>query len=233
VATGLLGAEDGAGAEQPTATEALRDALGQQALPEASAGAFGVPQEILDAQLRVELGLPAPAAVSAAGDLELLGLEQVWERNRKPAMRAALQRWLANDTTFALATEDDTFRLLDAAVGTGIHFVIAGHTHLRRAIRRKGLGSFYLNTGTWIRLIQIPPEVLADEKRFDEVFDLLSVDSLDALDNAFIPGSPPVKLVRHQPTVGKVWVESSETRGALFEATESGSLSLIANSAFP
>ena len=97
-------------------------------------------------------------------------------------LREALEN-LDRDRSFDIATDDDTSRWLDDLVGADVDFLVAGHTHLERALqRRKGQG-FYFNSGTWARLIRITPEVRADPTQFEKVFNILKGGEMGALDD--------------------------------------------------
>jgi hypothetical protein len=127
-----------------------------------------------------------PEALTDAGATETLGLPSYFYQTEvekvapEEALRQALQEWMAGDDTFGLTTQDETFRELDKRVGSGIDFLIAGHTHLPRAIRRKP--GFYYNSGTWIRLIYLTEKLTATSEAFEPVYRALTAGSMDALD---------------------------------------------------
>jgi UDP-2,3-diacylglucosamine pyrophosphatase LpxH len=115
-------------------------------------------------------------------------------------LREALEN-LDRDRSFDIATADDTYRWLDDLVGSDIDFLVAGHTHLERALqRRKGQG-FYFNSGTWARLIRITPEVRGDPAKFEKVFNLLKGGEMGALDNQ--PG-----LVTKRCSIVSIYVDN-------------------------
>ena len=111
-----------------------------------------------------------------------LFMDALLHRDPSKDLRASLQGWLAGDKTFAIGTEDDVFRKLDDRVGPSIDFVVAGHTHLARAIRRKRGSGFYFNSGTWVRLIRLSSAMLEDDDAFAPVYQAFRGKSLDALD---------------------------------------------------
>lgn len=115
--------------------------------------------------------------------LGLTGAFGKWFGGSDPAevLREALEN-LQNDESFNVKVEDDTFRRLDEKVGDGPTFVVAGHTHLERALPRKQGRGWYFNSGTWVRLIQLKPEVLNDKVRFRETFEAFrgNMAALDA-----------------------------------------------------
>ncbi|MCC6873663.1 MAG: metallophosphoesterase [Sandaracinaceae bacterium] len=138
-----------------------------------------------DRALAILLEDLAPAAQEAA--LEVVRVFGVVD------LRKALVKWLRGDRTFDPSAEDDQFRALDARVGAHVRFVVTGHTHLCRAIKRKN-GGAYFDSGTWARLIGLTGAMLADDPSFEPVFGALGKGTMAALD-AF------PDLVRRRPTV--------------------------------
>ena len=113
-------------------------------------------------------------AATGTTDPQMLGRWGLaWDvfRNRDPEanLREALQDWLAGDRTFDHDQEDETFRQMDRKVGSGIDFLLTGHTHLERALQRR-TGGVYFNSGTWIRLIRLRQDLLAHAETFTRVF---------------------------------------------------------------
>jgi UDP-2,3-diacylglucosamine pyrophosphatase LpxH len=126
------------------------------------------------------------------------------------ALRDALD-WLDNDRSFNPRTEDDTYRELDKLVGGDIDFLIAGHTHLERALKRGRGRGFYFNSGTWARLIQIPPQLRQDRAAFANLFQRLKAGTMEALDGR--AGEPSLTLRRC--SVVSIWHEAGVTLGEL------------------
>lgn len=119
--------------------------------------------------------------------------------------REGLRKALApldRDASFDPGARDDTFDDIDAAIGPGIHLVLAGHTHLERSLpRRRGRGHYY-NSGTWARLIRIEPGVREDPVEFEKLFDLFAGGSMDDLDRARVTAAGvPRDLVIRRNTV--------------------------------
>jgi len=134
-------------------------------------------------------------------------------------LREALEE-LREDRSFEPQTEDDTYKSLDQQMGAEIHFLVAGHTHLERALRRKKGQGFYFNTGTWVRLIRLEGRVLESEETFKEVFEAFKKGTMDALDS--LPG-----LILRRLTVASFRIDSGKTRGELRHVEmEAGSLTL-------
>jgi len=132
-----------------------------------------------------------------------------WLKHKPPneVLRTALDA-LKKDRSFDVKTEDATFRDLDKWIGAEIDIVIAGHTHLERALIRGRGDGYYYNSGTWVRLIQITPEALGSAATFEPVYQALKAGTLTALDAA--PG-----LVQRKPAVVSVWQDGSTTRAEL------------------
>lgn len=144
--------------------------------------------------------------------------------NGQDLLRAALRKWLANDTSYDPAAPDDTYLRLDVAVGE-CDFVIAGHTHLHRAIPRKRARGYYFNSGTWIRLIKLSDAVLDDAEQFARVWAAFSAGTMQALDELVLDdGSSLVMDIStvvgiHAPAKGE-----TATWGQLYTATDEGAL---------
>jgi UDP-2,3-diacylglucosamine pyrophosphatase LpxH len=122
-------------------------------------------------------------------------------------LREALQG-LWEDRSFDWDSEDATFRILDSQIGESAEFVLAGHTHLERAVpRAKGRG-WYFNSGTWARLIKLEKKVLEDAAEFRKIFCRFSQGTLADLD------SMPDLVIRRL-TVIAIWLEGGATHGEL------------------
>ncbi|BBE50320.1 metallophosphoesterase [Ferriphaselus amnicola] len=156
-----------------------------------------------------------------------LGLGQfVWDRltgwltgvSRVEALRRALQDWLQGDQTFAIDDKDATYQEVTAKLGANIDFVITGHTHLARAIDM-GAGRYYFNSGTWIRLMQFTNDMLANEQKFQPVYDVLVNGHLSAIDAAKINGQP---LLLDRTSSVSISLESGKTVGRLNQVIGDG-----------
>lgn len=122
-------------------------------------------------------------------------------------LRQALEK-LQQDRSFVHSQEDDTFRSFDALLGTTADFVLTGHTHLERALARRQSPGWYFNSGTWVRLIRLGPEVLADPEQFEKVYAVFAAGSMAALDAAS-------SLVLQRRTVVAIRADADGTRGEL------------------
>lgn len=78
---------------------------------------------------------------------------------------------LRDDWSFEPATKDDTFRRLDELAGAQIDIIVAGHTHLERALEREKSRGFYYNSGTWVKLMRLTEPELGSETGFQRFYD--------------------------------------------------------------
>ena len=138
-------------------------------------------------------------------------MEWVRGSDTSEVLRKALIE-LREDRSFDPSVEDDTFRLLDDQIGDVADFVVAGHTHLERALPRKKRSGWYFNSGTWARLIKLEGDVLGDSAKFREVFKAFGAGTMAALDS--YPG-----LIRRQLTVVAFSVDEVGTHGELRHVT--------------
>ena len=129
------------------------------------------------------------------------------------SLRGMLEATLADDATlFAVSTPDHTSRQLDEICSDKIDFLVAGHTHLQRALEREhARGTYYFNSGTWIRLARIPREALSTAENFEQVELRLTHGSMRQLDDE------PFKLALDIRTVVKIAADPEcGARGELF-----------------
>lgn len=158
-------------------------------------------------------GLRPQQVLNIEGQEGMLGLGQlVWDRLRgrpqMPALRDAIRDWLKDDNTFEFTTTDETSERLDQTLDPNFDFVLAGHTHLARAIRRKSGRGTYFNSGTWIRLIRLTQQMLASDDAFAPIYQALTDGTMRAIDNA-------QSLVYLRPTVVRVISDGRATTGEL------------------
>lgn len=106
-----------------------------------------------------------------------------WITDQPPneVLREALEK-LDEDRSFDPTDSDDTFRDLDTEVSPDIDFLVAGHTHLERALQRVNGGGYYFNSGTWARLMRIDPAKRSNPGKFKAVFDTLKDGTMSKLD---------------------------------------------------
>lgn len=176
-------------------------------------------------QTEREFAAPGGGAAATLGDGRLDTGGFVWDSltgwlrglPEGEALRRALVDWLKGDTSFKLDDEDDTFKEVVASIGPGIDFIVAGHTHLERAIDIGG--RYYFNTGTWIRLLQFTPAMLADTASFQQVYAVLKDGSMAAIDKG-LAGMP---LVKDQTSSVCIAVEGDQVVGTLNHVIGDGS----------
>lgn len=162
-------------------------------------------------------GLSPMALVAADQRGEFLGWSSrlvsaartYWKGGDKvEVLRAALLE-LSEDSTFNPDDEQDIyFKTLDELIGDSADFLIAGHTHLERALERKKGRGWYFNSGTWARLIKLEKSVLNNENSFKDVFKAFEAGTMEALDEM-------TELVKRQLTVVAVIAEGEKTYGEL------------------
>ena len=154
-------------------------------------------------------------------------------RNKTPEyLRATLAKLLQGDETFAIDRQDTQYQEIDKIVGRDVDYVITGHTHLARALERRHAGTYYLNTGTWIRLMQLSPKTLDDPKAFAKVFKAMQAGTIEALDKEKNPGTRD-PLVSARPHVAVIRTDAAGTVGELCEAGPDGRLTVREHGSLP
>jgi UDP-2,3-diacylglucosamine pyrophosphatase LpxH len=153
---------------------------------------------------------------------------------RAERLREALKDKLEGDKTFDVAYEDEPYRSLAEEVGDEVDYLIAGHTHLERAIERRTPGRWYYNSGTWIRLIRLSEEVLDSPEQFARVYDAFMAQDIAALDAVQDLGPGRDRpLVLQRPTVVSVVSSEAGVFGELRHAQPDGSLKSVPDTRFP
>ncbi|QSQ25176.1 metallophosphoesterase [Pyxidicoccus parkwayensis] len=210
---GLLGEDENA--PRDGQVELSPDAALSQLMPGTVQNLSG--QQLLErASAELEAGRPAldwsrlPGSEARTLGMGGMVMDLILDRDRDENLRDALQKWLSRDETFEWSTQDDTFRELDESVGPDIDFLVAGHTHLERSLRRTNGVGHYFNSGTWVQLIQLTRAQLADRQGFAPVLAAFREGTLAALDAA--------KLVLRRPTVVAIRAVDGGARGVLARA---------------
>jgi UDP-2,3-diacylglucosamine pyrophosphatase LpxH len=80
---------------------------------------------------------------------------------------------IASAATFDVGQVDGDFERIDELVGPEYDVVIAGHTHLARALDRSRGRGRYFNSGTWASLIRLTPAQLQSATAFKPIFETL------------------------------------------------------------
>jgi hypothetical protein len=121
-------------------------------------------------------------------DGEYLGpVAAIWRRLRGESEGAVLREaleGLVDDKSFDPGHTDATFKGFDRKVNPDIPFIVAGHTHHRRALERDCGRGFYFNSGTWAHLMRVTPEMLKDDAVMARLGQLLREGTLADLDAA-------------------------------------------------
>ena len=206
-------------APQPAATMKLEEMLGPNLKQELKLDSTDADDMLLAAE--TNLAKPHPAGAKPDGTLGTTQL--IVDRltgwlsgvSKAEALRRALRDWLEKDKTFDVGNRDDTFKQVTASVGPAIDFVVTGHTHLERAIDM-GQGRYYFNCGTWIRLLQFTPEMLASEQAFDAVYKVLVDGRMKAIDDA------PFPFVMDQTSAVSIRDEGGRVSGSLVHVEGDG-----------
>lgn len=176
--------------------------------------------------LQAEKNLGKPLAQLAEQDGQLgtgqLILDRLtgWMRNitKDEALRRALKDWLADDKSFDLQDQDDTFKAVTANVGQSVNFIVTGHTHLERAIDMGG-GRYYFNCGTWIRLLRFSQSMLKDQGAFKPVYDVLMDGRMETIDRATFGDA---SLVMNQTSAVSIRQEGGQVVGRLYHVLGDG-----------
>lgn len=148
---------------------------------------------LLAAGRRVAAGQRASDVVTVGDTVETLGgwdLVAGWVGlvGKVEALRRALTDWLTKDATYdPSSTEDPTYLLVRDRVADTVDVAITGHTHLARALPMGG-DRLYFNCGTWIRLLRLTTQALAEDVFESQVWPELTKKSVLDLDKSMIPG---------------------------------------------
>lgn len=196
------------------------------ALDRASAGDAAAESEdaedaILAARMHLA-GQPGAATMEeAAVDEEMLGAREIFSMIFNMAklafsprsLRKVLKENLLDDTSFAPLAADDTFEKLDEAIGPGIDFLIAGHTHHDKALKRNQATGYYYNSGTWIQLMRLPEEALEEDVFEEKVLPVLEDGAMAELAEPIdLGGGESVELVCTRRSV--VCIQQTSTGAA-------------------
>ncbi len=169
--------------------------------------------QLLDhAEVELRSGRTAIDVIATGSPGETLGLGRAiiaaaQGKGRVEVLRQQLAE-LAKDRSFDLSDRDPTYRDLDSRVSTNIDFLVAGHTHLPRAIEREFGRSYYFNTGTWARVFRIRQATLESSAGFDDLYQSLASGDMSSLDNA--PGLEPMR-----PHFAAFWKDADGVHGEL------------------
>lgn len=186
------------------------------------------------------VGAGRDAVPPASQDEQFLGpwdyIKAIFSRQDSKAekLRQALKKNLEHDQTFTITHPDDMFQKIDKLAGGNTHYLITGHTHLERAIARSAPGSYYYNSGTWIRLIQLTDAILDNDQEFARAYNAFesgTMADLDAIQDLGESHNQP--LVSLKPTVVAIMVKDGQTFGELHYAQKDGTLKPVRDTRLP
>ena len=164
--------------------------------------------------MEAERNFDKPGARAPGSDQTLGWGQLVWDWltgvDKPEALRRALKDWLRGDKTFDLKDRDETFEAVTAKVGSGVDFIVTGHTHLERAIQLDPR-RYYFNCGTWIRLLRITDAMLDQPHGFKNIYAVLMKGSMEAIDHAQM-GRP---FLLNQTSAVSIRTEGNEVVGEL------------------
>lgn len=181
-----------------------------------------------DADIRFRRGervLEGPLADGTLGVSDFFRSKQVSDEE----IRQHILKSLVGDTTFIHRQSDDIYAALGPKVGREVHWVVCGHTHLRRAFQdRSDRG--YFNSGTWMRLLDLYDAANDSKESFARVMDALRATQIQQLDAIrWSRAGRQVPLVLRQPTVVILTAKDGE-RGWLADAEDGPSFKPIKDS---
>ncbi len=179
-----------------------------------------------DMLLSAEKNFGSQRTRADAADSTLGTGQVIWDRltgwitgvGQDEALRRALKDWTADDKTFRIDDQDDTYKAISDSVGPSVDFIVTGHTHLERAIDM-GAGRFYFNCGTWIRLLRLTEAVLGNVDAFRPVYEVLMNGRMDAIDAAIFANQP---FVIDQTSAVSIKAESGQVVGRLTHVVGQG-----------
>jgi UDP-2,3-diacylglucosamine pyrophosphatase LpxH len=226
--TGFLSEDDG----PPTSLAPDDDANANAAIVQMLGDVFGddgreaLRFDDLDSLLeeteeRMARGIDPMRLMPPSGDPQFLNMIGVVRnlitlKGRDEVLREALEK-LGKDKSFDLKNADRTYRALNSFVGPDIDFLIAGHTHLERALPLGGPDRYYYNSGTWARLLRLGADVLGDKAKFAAFYNAVEgTGGMEALDQ--LEG-----VIDLRPAVVSIWEDGPGVCGELRRVLKAGS----------
>ena len=210
------------------AEEASRQLLGSSLSAEIENQSQGESKDDLLLQAGVDAADPdsAPALTASGADRRTLGWFDILKGkvgllSPVESLRLALQDWIDEDKTFDVRNaEDALFQEMQDRVADGVHFVCTGHTHSAQSLSLPG-GRRYFNSGTWVRLLRLTPELLSDKAAFaEEAYPALRAGTMDRLDGQRIPGTGgKTDMVIDRTNFLKFIANGNTVTGSLMRAT--------------
>ncbi len=124
--------------------------------------------------------------------------------------------------TFNLDGPDNYYERIQQRVGAGIHVVVCGHTHLRRA--KLGSLPLYFNTGTWMPLMDLSEVAAQDPAALGKALGEVSLAELEAV----TWGKAAKPLIKREPTVFFAERAQRHTQTGLWNVEERAGLFAVA-----
>ncbi len=228
-------------ARPATAEEVFDEMLGSHVKTALSTASASVSEDqiLMEAEARQEEAY----AGTQTDDEDLLGWRGTFYSilgrlnliDRQEGLRLALLDWLKDDHTYDLVHEkDETFTAMEERASRTSNFVITGHTHMARAMEY-GVGRYYFNCGTWIRMIRLTTQSLVKEE-FARLWDVLQTRDMSVLDKAEILGPNGMQgLVEDRTTAVCIENKGAKVVGSLMrvEDTANGTVKVTSLQAQP
>ena len=119
---------------------------------------------------------------------------------------------VASAPTFDVGQVDPDFERIDELVGPEYSVVVAGHTHLARALERSRGRGRYFNSGTWASLMRLTPAQLQSAATFKRVFESLRKARTIAELGKLVGYRPTVVSVprRGEPVLHRITLEGKK-----------------------
>ena len=228
--------EQGSAAASPKPGAMLAEVLRQSFGPRATSASVNQQCEIVEQLLsNAHKALKGDSQTSVGQSSEdFLGkwsaITSFFQSKSKAEVLRSYLDGLKKDQSFEIGHPDETFERTDDIVSTEFDFVITGHTHQEKALRRRH-GGMYYNSGTWVRLIQLEDEVLDSETEFAKAFKAFSQGSMIKLDECDDP-----KLVIRKPAVVSIVDVGGTAKAALNHVADkpnAPSLIVVPGSEYP
>jgi len=176
-----------------------------------------IEQWLSDAQQRDADGMSALELAEDDGMLEsVFVVGRSIEGWLGKSLRELLLEGISSSKAWDLGEADDVFKGQDKLCHPDVDFLVAGHTHLERCLRRdRGRGVYY-NSGTWIKLVRIPLAALRSDRAFALVDKALSEGSMEALERVEMEDGKVARLLQSIRTVVRIWADHAGASAALF-----------------
>lgn len=143
------------------------------------------------------------------------GARSSHQRAPDPEIKRHILDALVGDTTFLPAQTDEIYQKLRSKVHREVHWVICGHTHLRRAYQERS-NRAYLNSGTWMRLLDLytPSSVAGQFAQVLKALDARTLTELDAIRwtdekgllRPIVLRQPTIVVLRQTPGGAEGWL---------------------------